>query len=407
MRERMASIIALATGALILGAVALWAFFQERKVERIEAPADPGAWAELFPRQHEGLMRTAESRDAYDKLAANPFRRRAWAGFGFELEYNSPRGHFYAQIDQRESRRTKERDQPAACVHCHAAEAPALLEEHGWEAFHALRYDELRDELHHGTSCGDCHAVPSMKLAVSRPLFVEAMRRRGVDVSAASREELRSYVCAQCHSEYYFRGDLEELVFPWDHGLRVEDIEQHFDDYGFSDFIHRETGAPMIKIQHPDFELYSTSGHYARGVACADCHMPYGRERGAVVSDHFIRSPLDNLAAACGDCHPGPEERLRERVLAIQARTTEQLAETEAALTQLMDAIALARRAGASDDALAEARRHHRRAQLRWDFVDAANGTGFHSPHEAARILAEATELAREGVKHTPTSAEH
>jgi nitrite reductase (cytochrome c-552) len=407
MRERMASIIAFGTGVAILCAVALWAFFQERKVAGLEAPADPASWAELFPRQHQGLMRTALSDASYDKLAANPFRRRAWAGFGFELEYNAPRGHFYAQIDQRESRRTRERDQPAACVHCHAAEAPALLEEHGWEAFHELRYDELRERLHHGTSCGDCHAAPSMKLTVSRPAFIEAMRRRGVDVSEASRDELRSYVCAQCHSEYYFRGPREELVFPWDHGLRVEDIERHFDDYGFSDWTHGETGAPMIKIQHPDFELYSTSAHYARGVSCADCHMPHLRERGAVVSDHFIRSPLGQLGAACGGCHAAPEDWLRDRVLAIQARTTEQLGEAERALTELMDAIVEAGRAGADDEALAEARRHHRRAQLRWDFIDAANSTGFHSPHEAARILVEAAELAREGMRRTPSSAEH
>ena len=47
-------------------------------------------------------------------------------------------------------------------------------------------------------------------------------------------------------------------------------------------------------------------------------------------------------------------------------------------------------------DRLAEARNLHREAQLRWDFVAAENSMGFHNPEEALRILAKATDLARQ-----------
>ncbi|HUU70681.1 MAG TPA: ammonia-forming cytochrome c nitrite reductase subunit c552 [Planctomycetota bacterium] len=37
-----------------------------------------------------------------------------------------------------------------------------------------------------------------------------------------------------------------------------------------------------------------------------------------------------------------------------------------------------------------------RRAQMRWDYVAANNGMGFHSPQEAGRILSSAVDLAHQ-----------
>jgi nitrite reductase (cytochrome c-552) len=401
----MARGIAAGTGLVIIAAVILFGILQQRVVKTVGNEIGPKAWALIFPRHHDSLMKTRidygrtiyGGSTQYDKLASNPFRLRAWAGHPFELEYNTARGHYYAQIDQQKSRRTLERDQPAACIHCHAAEAPLLLDEYGWERLHKMRYDELRDRLHHGTSCRDCHSPTTMELQITRPAFLNAMRRRGIDVSAAGRQEMRSYVCAQCHTEYYFRGPNQELVLPWNYGIRVEDIERHFDEYGFQDWTHAKTGAPMIKIQHPEFEFFSTGVHSGSGVACADCHMPYIREGGALISDHWIRSPLTNLGNACKTCHTASEEQLMARVVEIQHRTAELLGTAEAALTDLMDVIVAAQEAGVQDKALEDARRFHRRAQLRWDFVDAENSTGFHSPQEAARILIHAVDFARRG----------
>ena len=381
--------------------------FPLRVAEIPDDEVDPAAWRVNFPRHYDSFMRTQEdvgrtpyagTRGDYDKLEANPFRRRAWAGYAFELEYNGIRGHYYSQIDQAESRRTTERSQPGTCLNCHAAEAPLLIEEMGWEEMSRTPYDSLRDEVHFGSSCRDCHDSNTMELRISRQAFINAMDQRGVDVNDASRQEMRSYVCAQCHVEYYFRGEDRILTFPWDHGFEVEDIERHFDEYGFADWTHAETNAPMIKIQHPEWELYTTSVHYDAGVACADCHMPYTREGGVKVSDHWIRSPLTNLNNSCQTCHSISEAELENRVLTAQNRTAQLLATAEAAITDLMDAIVEAQEAGVSDEALEEARQKHRRSQLRWDFIDAENSTGFHAPQESARILAHSVDMARQGV---------
>jgi len=105
------------------------------------------------------------------------------------------------------------------------------------------------------------------------PAFKNAMEARGIDLTKATRQEMRSYVCGQCHVEYYFKGDEKILTFPWSKGLRPEDIEAHYDEYGFSDWTHKETGAKMLKAQHPEFETWSSGLHARSGVSCADCHM--------------------------------------------------------------------------------------------------------------------------------------
>jgi nitrite reductase (cytochrome c-552) len=67
------------------------------------------------------------------------------------------------------------------------------------------------------------------------------------------------------------------------------------------------------------------------------------------------------------------------------------------AIEALIDAVVEAIEAGVPDEDLDEARQLHRSSQLRWDFVIQENSTGFHSPQEAARILASAIDLARQG----------
>jgi nitrite reductase (cytochrome c-552) len=152
----------------------------------------------------------------------------------------------------------------------------------------------------------------------------------------------------------------------------------------------------MIKIQHPEFEMWSTGIHARSGVACADCHMPYMRDGSVKVSDHWLRSPLFNLQNACGTCHKQSVEELEERVLTIQGTTAGLLRRSEEALLAAMDAMVAAKAAGATDEQLAEAQQLHRSSSLRWDFVSSENSTGFHSPQEAARVLAESIDMARQ-----------
>lgn len=403
-------------GAVLLTIVvaALLANINQRKAEAAltgfviqPIPAgeiEPAVWGQNYPLQYERFLMTERSDTEtpyggsvpYSKLERYPAMIRLWAGYAFSKDHNEERGHFYSQIDQANTQRVKIVEQPGACINCHAGEAPALIAELGWETFNKTPYNDLVGRLEHGSVCADCHDPGTMALRITRPAFINAMERRGIDLADATRQEMRSYVCAQCHVEYYFAGDNKVLTFPWELGLNIDQISEYYASYGFKDWTHAETGAPMIKIQHPEFELWSTSLHAANGVACADCHMPYIREGSVKVSDHWLRSPLTNLESACQTCHNVPVSELERRVLTAQNTTAELLRAAEEAILDAIDAIVAAQAAGVSEEALTEALRLHREASLRWDFISSENSTGFHNPQEAARVLAHAIDLARQ-----------
>ena len=414
-RSRLLLAAVFACAALAIAAIALLLVdIQAKKNEANQYPLqvlqipedelDPEVWGANFPRQYDSFLKTADSTIEttyggsvpYSKLEANPALVRLWAGYSFSIDHNEERGHQNALVDQKATQRVTTVSQPGACANCHAAEAPQLIEELGWEQFNSTPYNELQGQLHTGSSCADCHDPNTMELRVTRPAFKNAMEVNGVDLENATRQEMRTYVCAQCHVEYYFEGENKVLTFPWTQGFNIDNIEAFYDDIEFKDWTHAESGAQMIKVQHPEFELSSTGIHARSGVSCADCHMPYMREGAVKVSDHWLRSPLDNISQSCQVCHRLPEEDLLERVLTIQDTTAELLRRTEEAIVDAIDAIVAADEAGASDIDLEEARNLHRRASIRWDFVSSENSTGFHSPQEAARALATAIDYARQ-----------
>ena len=178
--------------------------------------------------------------------------------------------------------------------------------------------------------------TPTRWRSPRRPAFIEAMAKRGIDIKQATRQEMRTYVCAQCHVEYYWPKETMYLTFPWAKGLVIDSIEAYYDSLHFKDWVHEETGAPMLKMQHPEFEIYSTGIHARSGVACADCHMPYVREGAMKVTDHWIRTPLAHVNAACGTCHKQDEQELKDRILTIQNNTASLLRNTEVALGDAM-----------------------------------------------------------------------
>ena len=399
---------------VMAGFATLLVDIQTHKTEALQFPLkvvpvlamelDPAVWGRNFPREYNTFTKMVDTSlltqyggsVPYNKLEKDPALVRLWAGYAFSVDYNKARGHYYALEDQKTTKRQQVVNQPGACANCHAAEAPQLIAQMGWENFNRTPYSELKDMLHTGTSCADCHDPETMNLRITRPAFVNAMKARGIDLSQATRQEMRTYVCAQCHVEYYFAGDSKVLTFPWSNGLKVDDIEAYYEKINFKDWVHKETGAPMLKMQHPEFELWSTGIHARAGVACADCHMPYVRDGAVKVSDHWVRSPLLHVNQSCQPCHRESEDELKTRVLEIQDRTFSLKLKTQAALMDAIDAIAAAQKVGATEAALAPARQLHRRASMRWDFVSSENSMGFHSPQEAARIYAEAIDYARQ-----------
>jgi len=125
--------------------------------------------------------------------------------------------------------------------------------------------------------------------------------------------------------------------------------------------------------------------------------MPYMRDGATKVSDHWVRSPLLNVNRACQTCHHFSEEEIAARVDQIQQRNYDLMQRGGTAIVALLDAIQAAKQAGATDEQLADALEFQRKAQWRLDFIAAENSMGFHAPQEAAMVLGEALDYARQG----------
>jgi nitrite reductase (cytochrome c-552) len=208
---------------------------------------------------------------------------------------------------------------------------------------------------------------------------------------------MRAFVCGQCHVEYYFKGPEKRLVYPWTKGLKADDILGYYEENPHDDWTHAESGAKVLKAQHPEFEMWNQGIHARSGVACADCHMPYERVGALKISDHHVRSPLLNINRACQTCHRSSEEELKARVELIQTRTFGLRNRAMDAVLGLIADIKAAKAAGAADADLADPRRRQREAQFLLDFIEAENSMGFHAPQEAARVLAESIDRSRLG----------
>lgn len=412
-------------------------------VQLSEDTIDPAEWGKNFPRQYDSYKRTVDiertkhgGSEAFQKLDEFPVWRTLFKGYAFSVDYREERGHAYMLQDQEETLRVTEFKQPGACLHCHSSVLPAYLTKgkealpngerqeqimRGFEIVNAMPYEEAHKLVNHPIACIDCHDPESMSLRITRPGFIngiavlaasnyplphmpsiERWRKEGKKGTydpnkLASRQEMRSFVCGQCHVEYYFKGEGKYLTYPWHNGLKMEDAEKYYDDADYKDWTHPDAGSPMLKAQHPEFEMWNTGVHARSGVSCADCHMPYIREGAIKVSDHHVRSPLLNISRSCQVCHSFPEAELLARAETIQDRTAALMQRGEQAVLALVNELTAAREAGLTDEMLKEAMALHRKAQWRLDFVAAENSMGFHSPGEAARILGEAIDYARQG----------
>ena len=435
--------LAVAVAALVaIGGLALLMNIMEHKqeaknpffrvVELTDNMDDPAIWGKNFPIQYDAYRKTVDQvRTKYggsealprtptqadprsvvtqSKIEEDDRLKKMWLGYAFAIDFREERGHAYMLEDQTLTQR-QTKPQPGACMNCHASTYVAhkkagegdLMK--GFEKVNAMPYAEARKLVEHPVTCIDCHDSQTMALRITRPSFMEGIKvlkaSQGVkdfDVNTmASRQEMRSYVCAQCHVEYYFKGDQKRLTYPWHKGDKVENILAYYDEIGHKDWSHAETGAPLLKAQHPEFELWSQGIHARSGVACADCHMPYERVGAHKVSDHHVRSPMLNVNKACQTCHKWPESELKARVETIQSRTHRMRNLAMDALMDLIDDIKTSIAAGVSTNELAKARDYQRKAQFYLDFVEAENSTGFHAPQEATRILGESIDFSRKG----------
>jgi nitrite reductase (cytochrome c-552) len=436
------TVIVLASIIVAAGAMLLLINILERKqeaknpfyrvVDLDENVVDPEIWGKNFPLQFddysktvdqirtryggsEAFPRTPTAADprsivAQSRLEEDPRLKTMWAGYAFARDFREERGHAYMLADQTYTERQAVQ-QPGTCLHCHASVYVPYRNlgngdlMAGFQKMNQMTFAEARKLVTHPVTCIDCHDPKTMQLRITRPGFLEGIRAlkekqgtKDYNVNLmATRQEMRTFVCAQCHVEYYFKGKEKNLVYPWQNGLKVDDIIAYYDSVGHKDWNHAETGAPVLKAQHPEFELWNQGIHARAGVACADCHMPYKREGAHKVSDHHVRSPLLNINRACQTCHKWPEDELRERVLANQGRTHDM---RNLAMDALIEFISDFKNIGTNNipaETLKVAHDFQRKAQFYLDFVEAENSMGFHAPQEAVRILGESINFSRKG----------
>ncbi|HSC89850.1 MAG TPA: ammonia-forming cytochrome c nitrite reductase subunit c552 [Polyangiaceae bacterium] len=419
-----------------------------RVVEVGEDDTDPAKWGRNWPLQYDGYKRTAlRTSTKYgghlgseampeERIERDPWLKRMFLGYAFAIDFRDRRGHAYMLQDQEQTKRLS-KPQTGSCLHCHASILPLYRElgggdaMKGFEQSYTFSYADLNKKLHdsghgHPVSCVDCHNPQTMELRVTRPGFINGIRALAegdAEVPAlesiriwragsrktpydpnkdASRGEMRSFVCGQCHVEYYCSSKMP-LTFPWGDGLKIDQIESFWnetkfaDGHRFYDYEHKETGAEILKAQHPEFETWNQGIHARAGVSCADCHMPYQREGATKVSDHWVRSPLLNVNRACQTCHRANEAEILARVDVIQERNHQLLERSGGAIVELIEDIVRAKQAGATPEQLAPALELQRKAQFRIDMVASENSMGFHAPQESAKVLGEALDFARQG----------
>jgi nitrite reductase (cytochrome c-552) len=370
------------------------------------APMEPDSsqWGLNFPNQYSTLLMTEGNNkatgfggsDPVSKLEEDPRLVTLFAGYGFSIEYNEDRGHLNSLEDVRGTARVNEKT-PGTCYSCKSSNNPKLWTDLGMAEYDHTPFAELGSHITNPIGCANCHEANTMRLVVTNPALEEALKAQGKDWRTFTRQEMRTVVCGNCHVEYYFAGEGKYLTFPWEGGTKIENIAEYYQAEAFSDWTHPDSGAKMIKMQHPEYEMFTAdSTHYKAGVSCADCHMPYTRDGASKFSSHNVYSPLLNPEPACGACHTDVTY-VTGRVAVIQAQVNGTMIAAEDAIIEAIGAIKAAAAAANVDTALLEeARNLHREAQLRWDFIAAENSMGFHNPEEALRILAAATDLARQ-----------
>ncbi|OED50998.1 ammonia-forming cytochrome c nitrite reductase subunit c552 [Endozoicomonas sp. (ex Bugula neritina AB1)] len=377
-------------------------------------------FAKGFPKQYDSWKKTKDG-PIVDMLAEDPRLVVLWAGYGFSKDYNAPRGHMNTITDIRNTLRTggptsdKDGPMPMACWSCKSTDVPRLMEEEGYLNYFKGKWARAGAEIVNPIGCVDCHDAdsPEMDRSISRPYAHNALTAINVDYGKVTEKDKQTLSCTQCHVEYYFDSNTKEVILPWAKGTKVEDIEAYYDEIEFKDWTHKISKAPMLKAQHPGYEMWKEGVHGKNNVSCTDCHSPSVKKKGVTFTDHQIRSPLDNMKNTCKTCHTQKEDYLLDMVASNKAKVTETKLRAEDSLVKAHLEAAAAWKAGATKAEMKPVLTLIRHSQWRWDFSIASHGSFFHAPEETLRILGTSieksglarVELARILAKHGVTES--
>ncbi len=387
---------------------------------------DPANWGKAYPLEYEAWLKGKDPRLAgkskykrgfdnsviFDKLSEYPYLPLLFNGWGFGVEYNEPRGHYYMLIDQLNIDPSRLKA-GGVCLTCKTPYAPKLMQEMGLDYF-KLPYLEVHSRIpknfqQMGVVCVDCHDNKTLDPRLSRWTLKKALADIGKDANQLGRQEMRSLVCAQCHVTYVIKKDADmkstDVFFPWQGSkpgdISIENIIKVIkSDPSNLEWKQTVTGFKLGFIRHPEYEFYTrNSVHYKADVSCADCHNPYMRVGVNKITDHNVMSPLKNDMRACQQCHTETPQWLTEQVIAIQDRTVSLMNRAgyaTAVSAKLFETTHKAQEQGKKiDQALyQQAKNLYEEAMYRIIFVGAENSVGFHNPSEAGRICGDSVAMA-------------
>lgn len=355
-------------------------------------------WAKYYPAHWDSYQANYANTEKPSHFDSKPYLTAIYAGFGFSKEYNEPRAHVYT-IEDILAINPARKKAGASCFTCKSTQVPEMMQKYG-EQYYLMSFDEMKGQITEPIGCLDCHDPKTMELRLTRPALVEALQRQGKDLDNISQQEMRSLVCAQCHVTYYFYPETKKITFPWDNGVKADQILAYYDEKGFAEWVHPDSGAGMVKPRHAEYETYMNSTHQSAGLACADCHMPYTKVGSKKISSHVWQSPLNNIEQSCTTCHRNGTEWLINRVETIQSQVKQTQDLAGNAVVAAINELKISQAAANVDQTkLKEAQELHRQAQWYLDFVVVTNGYGFHNPTETLNYLGRAIDIAHKSAQ--------
>ena len=364
-------------------------------------------WKDTYPDVYATYMANAEMSQTkfggsgeIDYLEEYPNLKEFYDGYGFAIQYERARGHSYALEDAINTKRPKPR---ASCLACKTADFVVALEKDGIDV-NSMDFDEFVENHSDMStiSCYDCHMNDIGKVQVTRKHMRDQIDKGNVN---GNNTKLETLACAQCHVEYYLDPETKEVKLPYTYGFDTDNMLEYYDEIDFADWEHPQTGAKMLKAQHPEFETFMGSAHDAAGLSCIDCHMPeVETEDGKKIKSHHWTSPLKNketLKNTCLSCHADKnEDELIAWVEEVQGRVYDRTNEVSEQLKEFIELFAKHVESGdLSKEDKDKLSRIHRNAQFKWDFVFVENGEGFHNSKKALKNLDEAEALVKEGLE--------
>lgn len=355
------------------------------------------SWKDVYPDQYNSYMANeANSPDSgkHDYLELYPALNTMYKGYAFALGYDEASSHLYTLQSVSESPRTTQKEQSANCITCKTPQFTALVTNEG-DTVYAQKFNDLIGQFTEPISCYNCHENDPSTLTVTGTHWTNAIG------SAIEEVPEGAAVCGQCHNEYYFPTDTKVTSYAYSNleEMTPESILAFYDEKGFKDWEHADTMAPMIKVQHPEFEtMYGgtkeESGPMAQhGYACSDCHMAATEGENGEYTSHNWSSPLANASLIennCSQCHEDIVGEVRavqdEEETRVTAISEDIEAMTNAIAAKYADEIAALKAkkdAGeeyAASAELAQLQQLQREAQFYWDFVMVENSEGAHNP---------------------------